>query len=40
LKNPIYYVAGPAPMVEGIRKVLDAAAINDDDIRSEEFAGY
>lgn len=40
IQNPIYYVAGPVSMVEGIREVLNAAEIDDDDIRAEEFAGY
>lgn len=40
VSNPIYYIAGPAPMVRGIRKILNAAGTDDDDIRTEEFAGY
>ncbi|TAM83121.1 MAG: FAD-dependent oxidoreductase [Acidobacteria bacterium] len=40
LSNPVYYIAGPAPMVKGIRGVLNLAGIDDDDIRMEEFAGY
>jgi ferredoxin-NADP reductase len=40
LKSPLYYVAGPAHMVAGVREVLNAAGINNDDIRTEEFAGY
>ncbi|MGH9325545.1 MAG: FAD-dependent oxidoreductase [Terriglobia bacterium] len=40
LKNPVFYVAGPALMVTGIREVLNGAGIDDDDIRTEEFAGY
>lgn len=40
LKNPLFYVAGPSLMVAGIRQVLNAAGINDDGIRTEEFAGY
>ncbi len=40
LDSPIYYVAGPAPMVEGIREVLNSAGIDKDDVRTEEFAGY
>lgn len=38
--DPVYYIAGPAPMVKGIREILKAAKVNDDDIRTEEFAGY
>jgi ferredoxin-NADP reductase len=40
LQGPIYYVAGPPDMVAGIRKMLVDAGIDEDDIRSEEFAGY
>ncbi len=38
--NPIYYIAGPAGMVAGLRAMLVAAAVNEDDIRTEEFTGY
>ena len=40
LSAPIYYLAGPPSMVEGMRQTLNRAGINDDDIRSEEFYGY
>jgi ferredoxin-NADP reductase len=40
LQGPIYYVAGPPAMVAGLRKMLVDAGIDEDDIRSEEFAGY
>ena len=40
LAAPIYYLAGPPAMVEGMRQTLNRAGINDDDIRSEEFYGY
>jgi ferredoxin-NADP reductase len=40
LTTPIYYIAGPPPMVSGMRQMLNEAGINDDDIRSEEFFGY
>jgi ferredoxin-NADP reductase len=36
----IYYIAGPSAMVEGLHEMLSKAEINDDDIRTEEFAGY
>lgn len=38
--NSIYYIAGPAPLVKGIREGLKVDSIDDDDIRTEEFAGY
>ena len=40
LSVPIYYISGPASMVTSIRKTLNEAGINDDDIRTEEFTGY
>jgi ferredoxin-NADP reductase len=40
LKGPIYYVAGPPAMVGATQRLLNAAGVNDDDIRPEEFAGY
>lgn len=40
LLGPIYYVAGPPAMVAGLRTMLNKAGIDDDDIRTEEFAGY
>jgi Na+-transporting NADH:ubiquinone oxidoreductase subunit NqrF len=40
LRGPIYYVAGPPAMVSGLRKVLVASGVDEDDIRSDEFAGY
>lgn len=40
VKNAIYYIAGPPAMVKGLHDMLNAAGIDDDDIRTEEFAGY
>jgi Na+-transporting NADH:ubiquinone oxidoreductase subunit NqrF len=40
LQGPIYYVAGPPAMVAGMRKTLVAANIDEDDIRTDDFAGY
>jgi ferredoxin-NADP reductase len=40
LPAPIYYLAGPPAMVEAMRKTLNGAGIDDDDIRAEEFFGY
>jgi ferredoxin-NADP reductase len=40
LQRPIYYVAGPPGMVSAIAHLLADLGISDDDIRSEEFAGY
>lgn len=36
----VYYVAGSPAMVAGTRQLLANAAIDDDDVRSEEFYGY
>lgn len=40
LRSPIYYLAGPPGMVGELRNMLNCIGIDDDDIRSEEFAGY
>jgi Na+-transporting NADH:ubiquinone oxidoreductase subunit NqrF len=38
-QGPIYYIAGPPAMVAGLRKMLVTANIDEDDIRTEDFAG-
>ena len=40
VQAPIYYIAGPPAMVASARQTLNAAGVDDDDIRTEEFAGY
>ncbi len=40
LQGPIYYIAGPPAMVTAMRTMLVVAGVDEDDIRSEEFAGY
>lgn len=40
LRGPIYYVAGPPALVSGMRKMLVASGVDEDDIRSDEFSGY
>jgi ferredoxin-NADP reductase len=40
LQGPIYYVAGPPAMVGAMRQMLSSAGVDEDDIRTEEFAGY
>ena len=40
LTTPIYYLCGPASMVAAMRQILNEAGVDDDDIRTEEFAGY
>jgi ferredoxin-NADP reductase len=40
LTLPIYYLAGPASMVTAMRKTLNEAGVDDDNIRTEEFSGY
>jgi ferredoxin-NADP reductase len=40
LQGPIYYLAGPPAMVAAMRKMLVASGVDEDDIRTEEFAGY
>jgi ferredoxin-NADP reductase len=38
--SPIYYIAGPPDMVNGLHNMLKKAGVDDKDIRAEEFAGY
>jgi ferredoxin-NADP reductase len=38
--SPIYYIVGPPGMVKGLHSMLQAAGIDDDDLRTEEFTGY
>ncbi len=40
LQGPLYYSAGPHAMVAGMKDMLASAGINEDDIRTEDFAGY
>jgi len=37
---PVFYIAGPPGMVDGMRRILCDALVSEDDIRAEEFAGY
>ncbi len=40
LTTPIYYLCGPPAMVGAMRKILNEAGVDDDNIRTEEFSGY
>lgn len=40
LTVPIYYLCGPQSMVAAMRKLLNEAGVDDDNIRTEEFSGY
>ncbi len=40
LQGPVYYIAGPPAMVAAMRKMLAAAGVDEDDVRTEEFGGY
>jgi ferredoxin-NADP reductase len=40
LRGPIYYIAGPPTMVAAMRRTLSGVGVDEDDIRTEEFAGY
>jgi len=40
LRGPIYYIAGPPTMVAATRRMLSEVGVDEDDIRTEEFAGY
>jgi Na+-transporting NADH:ubiquinone oxidoreductase subunit NqrF len=39
-ENAIYYVAGPPAMRAGLHGIVSSLGIDDDDIRTEDFAGY
>jgi ferredoxin-NADP reductase len=39
-RGPIYYIAGPPTMVAATRRTLGEVGVDEDDIRTEEFAGY
>lgn len=40
LTLPIYYSAGPPAMVAAMRKMLETSGVSEDNIRTEDFAGY
>lgn len=40
ISAPIYYLSGPADMVQDMRKMLIETGANEDNIRIEEFSGY
>jgi len=40
VRGPIYYIAGPPTMVAATRETLSEVGVDEDDIRTEEFAGY
>ena len=40
LLGPIYYIAGPPAMVSAMSKMLVECSVDEDDIRTDEFAGY
>ena len=40
LVTPLFYLAGPTPMIQAMRKVLDSLGVKRDRIRQEEFTGY
>src|SRR6202051_1051880 len=40
VRGPIYYIAGPPMMVAATRQTLGELGVDEDDIRTEEFAGY
>lgn len=40
LDAPLYYLSGPAAMVQAMRSMLVDASVDEDHIRTEEFTGY
>ncbi len=40
LTGPVYYTAGPPALVSAMKEMLTEAGVSEDDINSEDFAGY
>ncbi len=40
LEGPEYYIAGPPALVAAMQQMLKAGGVREEDIRSDEFAGY
>jgi ferredoxin-NADP reductase len=40
LQGPLYYIAGPPTMVAAMGETLVSAGVEENDIRTDEFAGY
>jgi ferredoxin-NADP reductase len=40
LRSAVYFVAGPAPMVDGLAKSLEEAGVSSERVHAEKFAGY
>jgi ferredoxin-NADP reductase len=40
VSSPIYYITGPPAMVKAMHAMLKNTSVDDDNIRTEEFAGY
>lgn len=40
LKTPLYYLDGPPGLVAAMKKMLSQAGVADEQVRTEEFAGY
>jgi ferredoxin-NADP reductase len=38
--SPVYYIAGPPGMVKGLHTIVNETGVDDDDVRTEDFAGY
>jgi ferredoxin-NADP reductase len=38
--QPLFYVAGPPGLVNGMRELLASLDVQDDDVRTEDFSGY
>jgi hypothetical protein len=39
-RGPVHYIAGTPTMVAATRSTLGEVGVDEDDIRTEEFAGY
>lgn len=40
LQSAIFYISGPPAMITAMRKLLTGVAVNENNIKTEEFTGY
>jgi ferredoxin-NADP reductase len=40
IENSVYYLSGPPPMVAAMRQLLLDLGVSEDNLKTEEFAGY
>ena len=40
LRGPVYYIAGPPTRVAAVSRTLSELSVDEDDVGTEQFAGY